>query len=327
MEELGIVLSGGGVKGVGHVGFLQALAEHNITPQYISGTSAGALVGALYCAGYSTQEMLRFFKKTPLMSWHYYSTNKPGLLDSEKYRVHFEKYFPKATFESLSTKLFILTTDIEQGCSVIHHKGDLVEPLMASCSVPLFFSPVRINGVLHSDGGIMNNFPVEPLFDLGLPGILGSYVCSSIPATPKELSTSLKVMFRAFGLSQEALSLHKFDRCDYVVAPKELHEIGFLDAKGVDDAYEIGYKATMASIDTIIETLALDPALRPDMTMPSPVYYERHAEQQATAEKIAESPEKTERNHYFSYLDDIWPLSWAFGKQETEKASQTEQPS
>lgn len=323
MEGLGIVLSGGGVKGVGHIGFLQALKEHNITPKYISGTSAGALVGALYCAGYSTSEMLRFFKKTPLVSWYYYSTSKPGLLDTEKYRKHFEKYFPQTTFESLQTKLFILTTDIEQGCSVIHHRGDLVEPLMASCSVPLVFSPVDINGALHSDGGIMNNFPVEPLLDLGLPGILGSYVCSSMPIPAKDLNTSLKVMSRAFDLSQEALSMHKFERCDYVIAPKALHKIGFLDSKGVDDAYEIGYQAAMASMDTIIDTLSLDPELRPGMAMTQPVSCTRSTEKTEVLEKKEAAEEKPKTNSYFSYFD-IWPLSWAFSKQESEKTSSVE---
>lgn len=323
MEALGIVLSGGGVKGVGHIGFLQALKEHNIVPKYISGTSAGALVGALYCAGYSTKEMLRFFKKTPLVSWYYYSTSKPGLLDTEKYRKHFEKYFPQTTFESLQTRLFILTTDIEQGCSVVHHQGDLVEPLMASCSVPLVFSPVEINGVLHSDGGIMNNFPVEPLLDLGLPGILGSYVCSPMPTPAKELNTSLKVMYRAFDLSQEALSMHKFERCDYVIAPKALHKIGFLDSKGVDEAYEIGYKAAMAAMDAIIHTLALEPDLRPSMAMTQPVYSTRGAEKTEGLKKKEEVGEKPKSNTYFSYFD-VWPLSWAFGKQESEKTSSVE---
>jgi len=317
MRQPGIVLSGGGVKGVGHVGFLQALREHDIIPGYVSGTSAGALVGALYSAGYSTKEMLQFFKKTPLISWYYYSASKPGLLDSEKYRVHFEKYFPGTTFESLQTPLFILTTDIEQGRSVVHHQGDLVEPLMASCSVPLVFSPVKINGVLHSDGGIMNNFPVEPLQDLGLSGILGSYVCSSMPAPAKDLSTSLKVMLRAFDLSQEALSLHKFSQCDYVFAPRALHKIGFLDASDIDEAYEIGYRTALESMDTIINILSLEPGLRPEISMPQAVYYAEGSSRVPEPEKPVQDTSKARANNYFSYFD-IWPLNWAFGKEESE---------
>lgn len=312
MDDLGIVLSGGGVKGVGHIGFLQALKEYGIEPKYIAGTSAGALVGALYAAGYDSRDMMDFFKQTPLISWMYYSTSKPGLLDTNKYRVHFEKYLPNNTFEDLDKKLFIMTTDIESGTSVTHSKGALIKPLMASCSVPLIFSPVRIEGKLHSDGGVMNNFPVEPLKDLGVPKILGSYVCSTLPADPKSLSTSLKVMLRAFDLSQEALCVHKFHLCDYVIAPKDLWKVGFLDSKAINMAFDIGYQSTLANIDQIIDALELDPSVknRPVIAPSNPL-----SEIEAK-EKVLEHEhkEKVSSSHF-----DIWPLNWAFGKTEEEK--------
>ncbi|MEO0340764.1 MAG: patatin-like phospholipase family protein, partial [Bacteroidota bacterium] len=82
MENLGIVLSGGGVKGVAHIGLIQALREQGIQPKYVAGTSAGALVGAMYAADRHAKDMIDFFKSTPLFSWYYYSTNKPGILDT-----------------------------------------------------------------------------------------------------------------------------------------------------------------------------------------------------------------------------------------------------
>jgi predicted acylesterase/phospholipase RssA len=176
---------------------------------------------------------------------------------------------------------------------------------------------------MHADGGIMNNFPVEPLSDMALPGIIGSYVCSSTATDQKNLSTSLKVMFRAFDLSQEALSLHKFDHCDYVVAPKELHKIGFLDSKGIEEAYEIGYKATIQALDDIIDTLALDPEIRPRVSMPQPVICAAEARNENilnSDSEVEKAAEKSRSHSSFSYFD-IWPLSWAFGKQEEQKAS------
>lgn len=311
MDDLGIVLSGGGVKGVGHIGFLQALKEYGIEPKYVAGTSAGALVGALYAAGYDTEGMLDFFKETPLVSWTYYSMNKPGLLDTEKYRVHFEKFLPNNSFEELEKKLFILTTDIESGKSIVHFKGPLIKPLMASCSVPLVFSPVEIDGKLHSDGGIMNNFPVEPLIDLNVQKILGSYVCSTLPADSKNLTSSLKVMFRAFNLSQEALCLHKFGRCNYVISPQDLCQVGFLDSKAVNQAYEVGYKSTIADMDNIIEALQLDPGLK-DKPILSPTKYRLETDTKTESEK---SNREKSSSSYF----DIWPLNWAFSKTEEEK--------
>lgn len=310
MDDLGVVLSGGGVKGVGHVGFLQALKEYGIEPSYIAGTSAGALIGALYAAGFDTKDMLKFFKETPLISWTYYSMNKPGLLDTEKYRVHFEKYLPDNSFEKLEKKLFILTTDIEAGKSVVHFKGPLIQPLLASCSIPLVFSPVKIDGKLHSDGGIMNNFPIEPLVDLGIPKILGSYVCSTLPSKPKELTTSLKVMFRAFNLSQEALCLHKFSRCNYVIAPQDLCEVGFLDSKAVNQAYEVGYKSTIANIGNIIDVLELDQNLKSRPVL-SPTKYRLETDEPKKAKPLENQPD--------SSVFDVWPLNWAFGKTTAKK--------
>lgn len=311
MDDLGIVLSGGGVKGVGHIGFLQALKEYGIEPKYIAGTSAGALVGALYAAGYDSKEMMEFFKETPLISWMYYSTSKPGLLDTNKYRVHFEKYLPNNAFEELEKKLIIMTTDIESGTSVAHSKGALIKPLMASCSVPLIFSPVRIDGKLHADGGVMNNFPVEPLQELGVPKILGSYVCSTLPADPKSLSTSLKVMLRAFDLSQEALCVHKFHQCDYVIAPKDLWKVGFLDSKAVNMAYDIGYQSTLANIDQIIDALGLDPSLKKQPVLATSNYLLETIPEGKTSDHEIENKEKTSSSYF-----DIWPLNWAFSKEE-----------
>jgi NTE family protein len=314
MDDLGVVLSGGGVKGVGHIGFLQALKEYGIEPKYIAGTSAGALVGALYAAGYDAKEMMQFFKETPLVSWMYYSTSKPGLLDTEKYRVHFEKYLPDNSFEDLNKKLFILTTDIENGKSVIHFKGKLINPLMASCSVPLVFCPVEINGHLHSDGGIMNNFPVEPLIDLGIPKILGSYVCSTMPSDPKNLTSSLKVMFRAFDLSQEALCVHKFARCNFVIAPKDLCQVGFLDSKAVNQAYEIGYHSTLENMNNIIDALQLDPDMKGKPLL-APTNH-----QIEDLESDFPSTKEVKEKSSFSYFD-VWPLNWTFSKGKEEKVA------
>lgn len=312
IDNLGVVLSGGGVKGVAHIGFLQALKEHGIHPQYLSGSSAGALVGALYAAGYEAREMLSFFKNTPLINWQYYSLTKPGLLDSEKYQIFFEKYFPEDSFEALERQLFVFTTELETGQSFAHTKGPLIKPLMASCSIPLIFSPIRINGALHADGGVMNNFPVEPLTDMNLRHILGSYVTAPMPTRKKNLNLSIKVMLRAMELSQEALSNNKFNHCDYVLAPRELATVSFLDTKDIDRAYKIGYEYTLNHMDKILEALTLQLPHRPQESL--------------TTFKVADpdrpqaelSHEEASSNSFF----DIWPFNLAFGKSKEEVTSE-----
>ena len=98
-EEIGLVLSGGGVRAIAHIGLIKVLLENDIVPTHISGTSAGALVCALYAAGYNTDEMLQFFKQTPILDFSLYALNKPGILDSGKYEKFFKKFFSEDSFE------------------------------------------------------------------------------------------------------------------------------------------------------------------------------------------------------------------------------------
>ena len=106
-KEIGLVLSGGGVRAIAHIGFIQVLLENNIIPTKVSGTSAGALVSALYAAGFSPKEMLSFFEQTPLLKLSLYALNKPGIMDSDKYALFFEKFFPNNSFESANVYFLI----------------------------------------------------------------------------------------------------------------------------------------------------------------------------------------------------------------------------
>jgi len=100
-KDLGLVLSGGGVRAIAHIGFIKVLLENNIMPTRVAGTSAGALVAALYAKGYEVEKMLEFFKQTPLLKFSLYAVNKPGIMDSDKYTTFFKKFFTEDSFESL----------------------------------------------------------------------------------------------------------------------------------------------------------------------------------------------------------------------------------
>ncbi|HDO26739.1 MAG TPA: phospholipase, partial [Bacteroidetes bacterium] len=161
--KIGLVLSGGGIRGIAHIGLIKVLEDHNIKPDIVSGASAGALVGALYAKGYSTETIIDFFHNTPLFRISFFAKNKPGLLDMEKYQTYFKEYFPEDSFESLEKQLYITATNLEDGRLDFFSSGELINPLLASAALPPVFAPVLINDKLYVDGGIMNNFPVEPL--------------------------------------------------------------------------------------------------------------------------------------------------------------------
>ena len=253
-RQFGLVLSGGGVRGVAHIGLLQALKEKGLKPDMISGSSAGALVGALYGSGFSTEEMVQFFKNAPLFEWSYISLAKPGFLDSEKYKGFFEDYFTSKTFEELSVDLFVMTTDLEKGASVVFDKGELIQPLIASASLPPVFSPVKINGRLFIDGGIMNNFPIEPL--LGKTNfILGSYVNPISSVNNTYFTNSLRVTQRANELKFYGEFKNKSQLFDLVLEYQEMEGFGWLEKKKIDRIFEIGYQVGKDIVPDLIKEL------------------------------------------------------------------------
>jgi len=252
-KEIGLVLSGGGVRAIAHIGFIQVLLENNIIPTKVSGTSAGALVSALYAAGFSPKEMLSFFEQTPLLKLSLYALNKPGIMDSDKYALFFEKFFPNNSFESLKFPLTVAATNLIEGKLDFFNSGELIKPLIASSAIPPIFSPIEVNGKLYSDGGVLNNFPVEPL--IACDKIIGSFVNPITSIEKSEINTSLKLMYRVYHIGMDTSNLKKFNLCNYVFAPTKLNEIGALDSNAIQKAYDLGYQLAKKEEKSIITAL------------------------------------------------------------------------
>src|SRR5690554_1240727 len=160
----GLALSGGGHKGIAHAGILQFLNEQNIFPEIISGTSAGSIVGALYANGMKPKDILSFFKSVNLFSWSHISFRKAGFLDANQFGKYLEKEFGTKTIGELDIELYISATEIETGKLKIFNKHTkIVEAILASSAFPGVFSPVVINNKFYSDGGILNNYPVNTI--------------------------------------------------------------------------------------------------------------------------------------------------------------------
>ncbi|HEY5918851.1 MAG TPA: patatin-like phospholipase family protein, partial [Chryseolinea sp.] len=161
--KLGIVLSGGGARGISHLGVLKALEEFHVKLDCISGTSVGALIGAFYSQGYAPEEILN-----DILTSRFYRSVRPawrwtGLLNMESLRDVILKYIPHNEFESLKIPLVVAATDISHGKAEYFSSGELIPRLLASCCVPAVFSPVQLNGALYVDGGIMDNLPAKPI--------------------------------------------------------------------------------------------------------------------------------------------------------------------
>ncbi len=250
-KSIGLVLSGGGVKGMAHIGMLKALDEYGIDAKVIGGTSVGALVGALYANGNSVSDMVYFFKETPLFRYNFMTILKPGLLDTVRYFDLFKAYFPEDSFSNLERKLHVVTTDLQKGEQKVFSEGELIRPLLASAALPPVFSPVSIKGCLYADGGIMNNFPYHEISDSS-DFIIGSNVSSVKEIGKTAISTSFQLATRTTALMIYAINKEKVQKCDLLFEPKELELIGILDKKGIEKAHTIGYDNAMRKLDEVL---------------------------------------------------------------------------
>ena len=236
VEEVNLVLCGGGHKGVAHVALLEYLEQQHIKIKAISATSSGALVGALYCSGHRPKEILHFFKTTPVFKYTWVNPLKYGLFDTEKYIDILEKMIPPY-FKDLQIPLTVNATNIEENKVEYFNTGSIIRPMLASCALPAVFSPVSIDGKLYSDGGIMDNFAVSPFLEDSTP-IIGSYVNTPSLKTPKELNSILKVTNHANTLLLEAANTYKFEKTHHTYQIP-VGDYSVFDSKKIDEIYKV----------------------------------------------------------------------------------------
>lgn len=245
--NLGLVLSGGGVRGIAHIGAIKALEEYGVVTTTVAGTSAGAVVGALYAHGYNPEEMLSFFKRIQIFDLKKFAINKPGFIDPDKYYQLFNEYFPVDDFSSLKMNLQITATNILTGKLKVFNSGELIKPLLASAAFPGVFAPIKIEDSYYIDGGTLNNFPVD-LLQPSCDQIVGVYVNSIQSIEISDLKHFHHILERALKLKSINDDILKFDDCNYIICPKELNSYGTFDKKHMDDIFKIGYNCTLEKI-------------------------------------------------------------------------------
>lgn len=239
MNEIGLVLSGGGARGVAHVGVIKALEEANISVTRVSGTSAGAIVGVLYAYGYDSQKILEIVKGVTILKSVRPAWTWAGLLRMDGLRDMLEKHLPDMSFEKLPRRLTVAAVDLKRGEVKYFDEGPLIPAVLASCSVPAVFNPFVINGAGYVDGGILDNMPARPLRDK-CDFLIGSH-CNHVSASFD--ATNLKVVIeRSLLLAIGAHSASSKALCDLVIEPTGLDKFSGFDIGKANEIFDIGYK-------------------------------------------------------------------------------------
>ncbi|MDR0836064.1 MAG: patatin-like phospholipase family protein [Tannerella sp.] len=248
--KLGLALSGGGARGFAHIGVMQYLEENGLRPDVIVGTSAGSLIGVLIADGYSSAEIKMLFTGREFSEFVSLQIPKTGLFDSSRFRQFVKRIIRAEKIEDLSIPTIIMATDFDHGNAHAFTQGPIAERVTASCSIPIIFNPVKINGVHYVDGGLFHNFPVSIIRD-DCVAVIGSNVSPIVPEKYKK--TIVGIAERSYHYLFRANTFKDRETCDILIETDEFSLYRMFDLKNVNLLAQIGYKAAEQAFGKYLE--------------------------------------------------------------------------
>ena len=281
--KIGLVLSGGGAKGIAHVSFLRVMEEAGIRPDYISGTSMGSIVGALYAIGFSIdsiESMIysenwtdvlsnqidyqsvnmeekkgygEYFAELPFYGWN------PGLpsgaIKGQGLELLFERLTISVAGDTSFDDFFIpyraVATDLLTGKAYVFSGGSLAFAMRSSMSIPTIMQPVKYKGMLLVDGGLVENFPVRVVKDMGADIIIGVYTGGQL--LPEEDLTSMVAILKQSSLMGGILDAHKQKKDVDIYVEPYLNDMSAADFNSGYEFYNRGYSAAKEKLPELLE--------------------------------------------------------------------------
>jgi NTE family protein len=239
--KIGLALSGGGARGIAHIGVLKALEEKGVSIAALSGASAGAIIGALYASGHTPDRILEIVMNSPLVKSSRLALAISGLFKTGGMKELLLKYMPDNRFDALKIPLTLAATDIRQGEVCYFSKGELIPAILASCNVPVLFKPLAFDGGLYVDGGILDNLPSRCLVDQ-CDFIIGSH-CNQIPKgfEPKGLKD---IAERTLLMAVNANTLTSKTFCNVIIEPPDLGRYGGYEISKAQEIFDLAYRYT-----------------------------------------------------------------------------------
>ena len=261
LPPVALLLCGGGSRGAMEVGFYQALTEFGVRPDFILGSSIGALNGAFIAGGIAPSELVRLwreFRRSRALSlnwaWLLHPRRRPGVFSLAPLRNWLHDTLPVTHFEQLAVPLTVVTTDLELGRAWYWHgQGDLIEPVIASMSLPGIFPPVELDGRLHIDGGVANNAPLDKAHELGARSVY-MIECACAERCPRPLRGWTDILMRSFSVALDskyrAELMHFHGHIEiHAVRPQLDQEVDLLDFSHTETLIEAAYRQTRAHLE------------------------------------------------------------------------------
>lgn len=258
--RIALALGGGAARGFAHIGVIKALEAQGIVPDIVVGTSAGALVGALYAAGNSGFELQKIALQMDESQIGDWTLPDRGVFKGEALQGFVNKAVGYRTLEKLAKPFGAVATDLHTGEAVVFRTGDTGMAVRASGSVPGVFQPVSIAGREYVDGGLVNPIPVRAARSMGAQFVIAVDI-SARPQNGKTRS-ALDVLLQTFAIMGQTLGRFELAEADVVIRPTMV-DVAATDFKGRHVAVMEGEKAVAAMLPEIRAKLAkLQEALR-----------------------------------------------------------------
>ena len=241
MSKIGLVLSGGGTRGYAHMGVIQALKEKGIEPDIISGVSAGAIAGLFLAAGYEPYDIFQRLKNKGILNYTKVHLQKYGLLTLQGLSHELKNFISEENLEELEKPLYVAASDLTEGSLTYFNKGPIEKIIMASASIPVLFSPVKINGSLYVDGGLFDNLPVTPIRQ-ECDHVIAVNICPT--HSNKKIDNIIDIAARTFHLSVSANTSKGKELCDTYIEPEGIHNFHIVQDNDSEELFELGYSYT-----------------------------------------------------------------------------------
>lgn len=250
--KIALVLGGGAIRGFSHIGVIKVLQAEGITPDFVVGTSAGSVAGALFAAGISGYDMQTIafdIDKATVTDWSVFGK---GMLKGEALQDFVNKAVGNKSIENLKIPFACVATRLDTGDAVLFQRGNVGTAVRASSSVPGVFQPVVINGIEYVDGGLVSPVPVKFAKQMGADFIIAVDV--STPPSAAPTTGKMDVLMRTFDIMGKSIRNWELPMADVLVRP-DLSKVSSTDIDAKHQAILEGERAMQAAIPQLREKL------------------------------------------------------------------------
>ena len=260
-KTLGLALGAGGARGIAHVGFMKALDEAGIKPDYIAGCSMGAIVGGVYANGMTPADMeewVHSIKKRDIIDISALPITRMALLRTRKVRDMLLERIGDVRLENFAIPFKCVATDILSGKLHVFEDGPAALAIQASCTIPTVFRPVRHNGMMLVDGGCLCRVPVQTVKEMGADVVVAVDVLTNCAEPVDDVKNIVKLILRVFDVidnNQTKLRRQiEGEMCDLLIEPV-LKGVSAYDIKAAESTLDEGYECGKAAVQKIKELL------------------------------------------------------------------------